>query len=142
MSKCCQGCLMAILVKSSKSAGVIVILTHADKLSAVFLITRPSQRQVVRLKPTGASCRCYTPSASTPKVKQESLRASALERKENIYVDSIQTEFLITNQLYCEMFLHCFLLGFTLPRERFKRAQSEKLGCVSNSPTPPLTISV
>lgn len=30
----------------------------------------------------------------------------------------------------------------SLPLERFKWAQSKKLGCVSDSPTPPLTISV
>lgn len=37
---------------------VCVILTHVDRMNTVFLITKPSWRQAVKLKPTGSNCRC------------------------------------------------------------------------------------
>lgn len=73
-------------VNRLKKTLVHVILTHVDRMNTVFLITRPSWRQAVRLKPTGAHCRCCKPSASTPRAKKIGcLLASALEGKENIY---------------------------------------------------------
>lgn len=38
--------------------------------------------------------------------------------------------------------VHPSLSAWVMPPERFKQAQSKKLGCVSNFPTPPLTVSV
>lgn len=71
---------------NSKNTCVYVILTHVDRMNTVFLITKPSWRQAVRLKHTGAYCRCCKPSASTPKAeKMGCLLAAALEEKENIY---------------------------------------------------------
>lgn len=96
MAQCCYWCLVAILVKkclwkttvctSSANTCLCVILTHVDRMNTVFLTTKPSWRQAVRLKPTGAYCRCCQPSASTPKAKEIGcLLASALEGKQNIY---------------------------------------------------------
>lgn len=86
---------------SSWNTCVCVILAHVDRMNTVSLITRPSWRQAVRMKPIGAHCRCCKPSASTPRAKEIGcLLASALEGKKNIYRESIQTEFLIINRLF------------------------------------------
>lgn len=125
MAECCYSCLVAILVKqclkkttvyrSSKNTCVCVILTHVDRMNTVFLITKPSWRQAVRLKPTGTYCRCCKPSASTPKAKEMGcLLASALEGKENIYEKSIQTEFLIRNRLFHKVLVHWVQFEFTI----------------------------
>lgn len=125
MAECCCLCLVVILVKrclrkttvytSSKNTCVCVILTHEDRMNTVFLITKPSWRQAVMLKPTGACCRCCKPSASTPNAKEKGcLLASALEGKENIYRESIQTEFLITNQLFHKVLVHWVQFEFTI----------------------------
>lgn len=125
MAECCYGCLAGILVKqcsrkttvytSSKNTCVCVVLTHVDRMNTVFLITKPSWRQAVRLKPRGAYCRCCKASASTPKAKEIGcLLASALEGKENIYGESIQTEFLIINQLFHKVLVHRVQSEFTI----------------------------
>lgn len=100
---------------SSKNTRIYVILTRVDRTNTVFLITKPSLRQAVRLKPTRAYCRCCKPSASTPKSKEIGcLQASALEGKENIYEVSIQTEFLIISLLFHKVLVHWVQLEFTI----------------------------
>lgn len=83
----CYTCLRTTTVYTcSENTCVCVILTHVGRMNTVFLITEPSWRQAVRFKPTGASCRCCQPSASTPRAKEIGcLLASSWEGKENIY---------------------------------------------------------
>lgn len=100
---------------SSKNNCECVILTHVDRMNTIFLITKTSWRQAVRLKPTGAYCRCCKPSASTPQAKEIGcLLASALEGKENIYSESIQTEFLIIKRFFHKVLVHWVQFEFTI----------------------------